>query len=56
MKNIETDKKYGSNKLNELERKLETAKGDEILKIIEEIIKEEKNIYGQSPTLYEMEK
>ena len=56
MKDIEIDKKYGSDKLNELERKLETAKGDEILIIIKKIIEEEKNIYGQSPTLHEMEK
>ena len=54
MDNKEIDKQYGSYKLNELERKLETAKTEEILIILKEIIEEEKNIYGESPTLKEM--
>jgi len=56
MNNQELDKKYGSDKLNELERNLETAKGEEILNILGQIIEEETKIYGYSPTSNEMEK
>ena len=55
MNNQELDKKYGSNKLNALERELETAKSEDVLKIIQEIIEEETKIYGYSPTSNEME-